>query len=155
MTRPKPAPKHRCYARRKDGKPCDATPMVNPRKIKGKLRFVCLFHFGQNAQTLGAKGGRHGAQRGPESITQFDPPRSPEELVPILSATIAEIRAGSIDPKTVSALTSCSGQFMEAIKVASLDKRVTALEKKFLAQRGDAATASVRPRDFGPGEEAN
>ena len=48
MTRPKPgpyprpigepAPKRRCQARTKDGRPCNATPMVHPRKVDGKLK---------------------------------------------------------------------------------------------------------------------
>ncbi|MBZ5667541.1 MAG: hypothetical protein LAO30_23450 [Acidobacteriia bacterium] len=104
--------------------------MVHPRKVDGKLKYVCLFHYGDFAHTLGAKGGRHGAQRDPKEIVQFDPPLTPDDLVPILSTTIAEIRAGKIDQKTVQALVSCSGQFMEALKLSDLDKRLKVLEKK-------------------------
>lgn len=140
MTRPKPgphprpigepAPKRRCQARTKNGRPCNATPMVHPRKVNGKLKYVCLFHYGDWAQTLGAKGGRHATQRDPKEIVQFDPPLTPDDLVPILSSTIAEIRAGKIDQKTVQALVSTSGAFLETLKIADLDKRVKALEKK-------------------------
>jgi hypothetical protein len=110
--------------------------MVHPRKVGGKLKYVCLFHYGDFAHTLGAKGGRHGAQRDPKEIVQFDPPLTPDDLVPILSSTIAEIRAGKIDQKTVAALVSTSGAFLETLKIADLDKRVKALEKKLVINAG-------------------
>jgi hypothetical protein len=138
VTRPKlgrplpgePVIKRRCQARTKDGRPCGATPMVHKRKVNGKNIWVCLFHYGNFAQTLGAKGGRHGAQRDPKEIVQYEPPQSADELVPILSSTISEIRAGKIDQKTVQALVSTSGAFLESLKIADLDKRLKVLEKK-------------------------
>jgi hypothetical protein len=117
--------------------------MVHKRKVNGKKIWVCLFHYGDFAQTLGAKGGRHGAKRDPKEIVQFDPPLTLSDLVPILSSTIAEIRAGKIDQKTVSALVSCSGQFMEALKLSDLDKRLKTLEKRFIhaSGAGEAVTS--------------
>ena len=140
MTRPKPrsqpqpigepVPKRRCQARTKDGRPCHATPMVHPRKVDGKLKFVCLFHYSDFAQRMGSKGGRHRAHLDPKEIVQFDPPLTADDLVPILSSTVAEIRAGKIDQKTVQALVSTAGAFLETLKVADLDKRLKVLEKK-------------------------
>lgn len=98
------------------------------RKRGGK--YLCLFHHSNFAQECGRKGGRHRANMHLDELVQFEPPLTAEELVPILSTTISEIRAGKVDPRTVGALVSCSGQFLEALKVADLDKRVLALEKK-------------------------
>ena len=121
----KPAkPQHRCEARTRDGRPCRAVPMVNKRGG----RYLCLFHFSNNAAACGAKGGRHRADMDVNCLTQFDPPTKPEDLLPILSATMTEIRAGKIDARTVQSLVSCTGAFLDVIQVADHERRLKALE---------------------------
>lgn len=118
--------KQRCEARTRDGRPCGATPMV--RKRGGK--YLCLFHCSNFAAELGRKGGRHRANMNLNELVQYDPPLSPEDLLPILSSTIVEIRGGKIDSRTVQALVSATGAFLNVVEVADLDKRLKALEKK-------------------------
>ncbi len=117
-------PPRQCEARTRDGRPCGAAPMVNKRGG----RYLCLFHYQNMAATCGAKGGRHRANMDVNCLTQFDPPTQPEHLLPILSATMTEIRAGKIDPRTVQSLVQTTGAFLDVIQVTDHEKRLRALE---------------------------
>jgi hypothetical protein len=114
--------KPRCEAKTRDGKPCGATP------IHGKKR--CLFHTGNFASELGARGGRRRAVYNPDNLERFEPPKNASDLVPLLAQTICEVRSGRIDPRIVNAVVYTSAAFLNAIEISDLDSRLKALEKK-------------------------
>jgi len=96
--------------------------------MRGKKK--CLFHIGNNARELGAKGGRRRAIYNPENLEPFTAPQTAEDVVRLLSHTLVETRAGKIDPRVASTIAQLSNTFMQAFELSTLEERLRLLEEK-------------------------
>jgi len=90
----------------------------------------CLFHLGNNARELGARGGRRRAVFNPTNLEPFAAPKNAMDLLVMLSQTIVEVRAAKLDPKTANAIAYLGTSFLRAIEIADLDARLKTLEAK-------------------------
>src|SRR5258708_35153367 len=119
MTKPESRP---CSARTRSGKPCQAAPVggTNPPR--------CLMHLPGKASLMGMLGGRRRAIFNPDGLVQFEPPKSASDLLPMIGATIIELREARLEPKLAQAFSSLINGFLSTLEIADLDTRIKALE---------------------------
>jgi hypothetical protein len=89
----------------------------------------CLFHTGDNAAALGARGGRRRAIFNPEGLEPFTAPKNAGNLRDLLAWSIVEIREGKLDPKLANSISYLGAGFLKALEFSDLEARLAALEK--------------------------
>jgi hypothetical protein len=93
--KPKPVVR-RCSGITRSGKPCQAAPVGATGR--------CLMHTQGMASMLGTRGGHRRAVFRPDGLVQFTPPRTPDELLLLIAATIVEVREARMDTKVANAI---------------------------------------------------
>lgn len=111
----------RCIAKARSGEQCKSAPMTGKKK--------CLFHTGDNAAALGARGGRRRAIFNPEGLEPFTAPKNAGNLRDLLAWSIVEIREGKLDPKLANSISYLGAGFLKALEFSDLEARLAALEK--------------------------
>jgi hypothetical protein len=126
LARPAPAArgakrskKLHCRATTKGGQPCSAPP------LSGMDR--CIMHSGRAAE-LGSKGGRRRAVFNPTNLEPFRAPQSAGDLMRLVAATIVEVRAAKIDPRSANSIAYLGASFLKAVELVDLDARLKVLE---------------------------
>lgn len=93
---------------------------------------LCVFHTKGLAARNGARGGRRRtvlAARA-KSLKKFRAPTSPEEVQRLLAQTVIDLRRGMLDARTAQATATAASGFLRVFETASLDSRLTALERQ-------------------------
>jgi hypothetical protein len=126
--RPRVIKPHCCEEKNKDGKPCGATP------LSGKN--ICLFHSGDNASQLGARGGRRRAIYRPDGLAQFEPPKTAADLTALFATSIIEMRSGKLDPRVANSISYLGLGFLKALDVSTIEERLDAVEKHIAGDQG-------------------
>lgn len=116
------AEKPRCIALARSGQRCQSAP------LQGKTR--CLFHSGNFARELGAKGGRRRAVFNPANLEPMTAPRSAADLLLLLSQTILEVRAAKIDTRAANSIAYLGASLLRAIEISDLTARLKRLEDR-------------------------
>jgi hypothetical protein len=104
-----------CQATRKDGKPCTGRPSANG---------LCFAH--QPTQPAAwAKGGRNrsNAVRAAKAM-----PIGLQPVAALLSVALQEVYAGTLDPRTGSALASLASAICKVYQVSEFEERLRVVE---------------------------
>jgi hypothetical protein len=120
--RPRTLKVHRCEAKTLKGTACEAPP------LQGKNR--CVMHYGDNAKTLGSRGGHRRAVYKPDNLATFDAPKDARDLMRLLAQTIVDVRVGKMETKIASCISYLSTSFLNAFEIADLDERLKILEAR-------------------------
>jgi hypothetical protein len=126
--RPRVVKPHVCAFKAKSGKPCGATP------LSGKN--VCLFHSGDNASQLGARGGRRRAIYHPDGLVEFAPPKTAVDLTALFATSIIEMRSGKLDPRVANSISYLGAGFLKALDLGAHEARLDAIEKHIAGDQG-------------------
>ncbi|MGH9544792.1 MAG: hypothetical protein ACRD23_06210 [Terriglobales bacterium] len=131
---PGPVPRRlasvRCVARSKSGERCHCFP------VHGKKR--CLLHLGENAKTLGAKGGRRRAIFNPANLETFPEPTSANEMLQAVAKVFCQVYRGQLDPRVSNAAIYASAAFFkgsEMLALAEIRKEIDALKANWKASQ--------------------
>lgn len=123
--------KPRCKAVTRAGDRCSNAPVQNTK--------FCLMHTGDNAQLLGAKGGRRRAIYNPEGLEPFTRPQNAGEMQLLLAQTIVEVRSGKLDPRVANTIAYLGTAFLSALETWQLESRLEALEARITADKSAGA----------------
>jgi hypothetical protein len=117
-----PRPRRRCTAITRAGKSCSAAPVGATNR--------CLLHTGNNPSLMGMIGGKRRTVFSPEGLVQFAPPQSATDLLPMIGATIIELREARLEAKLAQAFSGLVNAFLSTLEVCDLDTRIKALEAR-------------------------
>lgn len=111
---------------------CKATTSSGDRcKAKPHKNGLCFFHSDpKKAAELGRKGGRrnrHTYETPPQEVAV---PESAGDVQRMLAESMAELRAGKMDPKLGSTLGYLGTALLRAFELADFEQRLEQLEKK-------------------------
>lgn len=114
-----------CEAVRKDGQTCGAPAQAGKR--------FCFFHDPEKAAEVKAAksaGGKTQALKvlKPAEVDILHSPTIPD-IVDLLCQTVADVRAGRIDPKVANAVGYLSNVMLKAMEAEALGDRLAALEE--------------------------
>src|SRR5208283_3983703 len=131
---------------------CKATTSSGARcKAKPHKDGLCFFHSDpKKAAELGRKGGRrnrHTYETPPQPVAA---PESAGDVKRMIAESMAEVRAGKMDPKLGTTLAYIGTSLLKAIEMADIDHRLERLEH-VLEREGATQTTSVndsRRRDL-------
>jgi hypothetical protein len=115
--------KRRCTAATKKGEPCTAPAMIG--------RTVCVLHQPGGATfaaKIGSIGERHGSLHNLKELTPLAPPKTPDDIVKLVSQTIYDLRAGKIDVRLAQGICSCTGPLLNALELRDLSEQLTRCE---------------------------
>jgi len=119
----------RCKGTRKDGRPCNA-----PATEGG----LCYFHANPDqARILGQKGGRKNRYQ----VTEVVVPENVAAtgLGAVLDQALRKLLAGRLDPRVASAVSQLVNTRRRLAETIDLERRVTQLEQKRLAEGSASA----------------
>ena len=112
----------RCQAKTKAGRPCAAPA------IRGSA--YCALHSDPNrAAELGRKGGARNRKVYDGDVGTVSVPESAGDVRRMLAETMADIRAGRMDPKLGSTLGYLGIALLRALEVAEIEQRLKRLEQ--------------------------
>jgi general stress protein YciG len=118
-----PTANGKCQAKTKAGRQC-AAPAVRGSSM-------CALHSDPNrAAELGRKGGRRNRHTYEAPLQPVSVPESAGDVKRILAETMAEIRAGRMDPKLGSTLGYLGTALLRAFEVADFEQRLERLEQR-------------------------
>jgi hypothetical protein len=109
-----------CVAKTRAGAPCPQQPLPG--------RTLCFFHTPGNASAYGAKGGRRRARYLAEPLETLDAPRTATDVQALLARTLAEVRAGRLDPKIATCMFYGCSAYLKATELTELEARLAMLE---------------------------
>src|SRR5664279_1677465 len=111
---------------------CKATTSSGGRcKAKPHKDGLCFFHSDpKKAAELGRKGGRRNRHTYETPLQPVAVPESAGDVKRILAETMAEIRAGRMDPKLGSTLGYLGMGLLRAFEVADFEQRLERLEAR-------------------------
>src|SRR5664279_6370772 len=113
----------KCKAKTKAGRPC-AAPAV-----RGGI--YCALHADpERAAQLGRKGGTKNRKVYDGDVRNVSVPESAGDVKRMLGETMAEIRAGRMDPKLGSTLGYLGTALLRAFEVAEFEQRLERLEQR-------------------------
>lgn len=119
----------RCAATKADGERCRAAALT------GKTR--CAFHAQPGlAAELGRRGGERRTVFPLRGLQKFPPPRTAADLLEVTAVTLTDVRNGDLDARRANAISTLAAVLTRIIETASLEARVTALEKNQLRHGG-------------------
>ncbi len=120
----------KCKAKTKAGRSC-AAPAVRGSAF-------CALHSDPNrAAELGRKGGARNRKVCDGDVRDVSVPESAGDVKRMLAETMADTRAGKIDPKLGSTLGYLGMSLLRAFEVADLEQRVERLEQKHELENQD------------------
>jgi hypothetical protein len=112
----------KCQAKTKAGQQC-AAPAVRGSAL-------CALHSDPNrAAELGRKAGARNRKVYDSDVRKVSAPESAGDVKRMLAETMAEIRAGRMDPKLGSTLGYLGTALLRAFEVAEIEQRVERLEE--------------------------
>ncbi len=111
---------------------CKATASSGGRcKAKPHKGGLCFFHSDpKRAAELGRKGGRRNRHTYETPLQHVSVPESAGDVKQMLAETMAEIRAGRMDPKLGSTLGYLGMALLRAFEVADFEPRLKQLEQR-------------------------
>ena len=110
-----------CKATTSSGAPCKAKPHKDG---------LCFFHSDpKKAAELGRKGGRRNRHTYETPLQPVVAPESAGDVKRMLAETMADIRAGRIDPKLESILGYVGMSLLRAFELADFEQRLERLEQ--------------------------
>jgi hypothetical protein len=113
----------RCSSKRRDGERCGANA------INGQPH--CFLHSSpEKASELGKTGGARRRLFDLSRLKRFSAPRSPGDLLAIVTQTLCDLREGRLDSKTASSIGSLATTAQALMRTSSLEERIAALERK-------------------------
>ncbi len=115
------APDGGCNAKTKVGRPC-AAPAV-----KGG-RFCSLHADPYRAAELGRRGGARNRHAYENDGREVAAPQTASDVKDLLAETMAEIRAGKMDPKLGTTLGYLGTSLLKAIEISDIEQRLAKLE---------------------------
>jgi len=119
----------RCTGTRKDGAACAAYALPGGA--------FCLAHDPARAAALRAARARGGRGKANAARAGKLVPASLRPILDGLYAVFAEVRAGTLEPRTGTALGSIAGAIVKVHQVGTLEERIAALEEQVqVAQEG-------------------
>lgn len=133
VRRARPVRQPHCKAIARSGERCKTAPVRGTK--------YCMMHTGDNAQRLGAKGGRRRAIYNPEGLEPFTRPQNAGEMQLLLAQTIVEVRSGKLDPRVANTIAYLGTAFLSALETWQLESRLQALEARLTA---GSATSAVQ-----------
>ncbi len=114
----------RCAARTKLGTACRAAPVFGSA--------FCSMHADPDrAAELGRKGGRKNRHYDEVDPIEIAPPKTPGDAKELLAQTIADLRAGKVDPRVASAIIQGVRAFFHAMDITDLHSRLERLEQNY------------------------
>jgi hypothetical protein len=112
----------RCTAKKADGQRCKAASLTGGR--------CCAFHSQPGrAAELGRRGGARRALFPIEDLRDFAPPRTAADVAEIVAQTLVDARMGRVDHKRANSISGLAAVLTRIIETASLEARVSTLEK--------------------------
>jgi len=111
-----------CTAITRAGTPCQAAPVTGTNR--------CLLHTRDNAVLMGMKGGHRRTVFNPEGLVQFRPPESAAQLLPMLAATMCELRGAKLEAKLAQAFSTLANAFLNTLEVSDVEVRLRKLEER-------------------------
>jgi len=128
---------------------CKATTSSGNRcKAKPHKDGLCFFHSDpKKAAELGRKGGRrnrHTYEATPERVAV---PESAGDVKRMLAETMADIRAGRMDPKLGSTLGYLGIALLRAFEVADFEQRLEQLEQRNELEEQAEQTGAAAAKD--------
>lgn len=115
-----PAPRKRCVAITRAGKPCPNWSLLGKRR--------CNLHSGDTAKVLGARGGRRRAIFNPDGLEPIPAPLEAADFLRLVAHTLVEVRAAKLDTKTAQAIFYGCGVGRSLLEIVDFDARLRALE---------------------------
>src|SRR5271166_2320223 len=113
----------KCQAKTKAGRQCAAPP------VRGK-NYCSLHADPDRAAELGRKGGVCNRKVYESEVRGVSAPESAGDVKRMLAETMAEIRAGRMDPKLGSTLGYLGTALLRAFEVAEFEQRLERLEQR-------------------------
>ena len=110
-----------CQAATKAGRQC-AAPTV-----RGGL-YGALHNDPERAAQLGRKGGANNRKVYEGDQREIPPPQNARDVKNLLAETMAEIRAGKMDPKLGTTLGYLGTSLLKAIETSDIEERLEKLE---------------------------
>lgn len=112
-----------CRAKTKAGRPC-AAPVLSGSAF-------CALHSDPNrAAELGRKGGARNRKVYEGEVCNVSVPQSAGDVKRMLAETMADIRAGRMNPKLGSTLGYLGTALLRAFELADFEQRLEQLEKR-------------------------
>ena len=118
-----PTANGKCQAKTKAGRPC-AAPVLSGSA------FCSLHADPERAAALGRKGGARNRKVYDGDVHNVSVPESAGDVKRMLAETMAEIRAGRMDPKLGSTLGYLGTALLRAFEVADFEQRLERLEQR-------------------------
>src|SRR5271167_4598110 len=113
----------KCQAKTKAGRQCAAPP------VRGCA--LCALHSDPNrAAELGRKGGVRNRKVYDCEVRKVSVPESAGDVTRMLAESMAEVRAGKMDPKLGSTLGYLGMALLRAFEVADFEERLERLEEQ-------------------------
>lgn len=113
-----------CTAITRSGKPCQAPPTGGTKPPR------CLMHQPGKASLMGMLGGKRRTVFSPEGLASFTPPESAADLLPLIAASIVELREARLEPKLAQALSSLVNGFLSTLQLSDHEARIKTLEAR-------------------------
>jgi general stress protein YciG len=110
-----------CQATTKAGRQC-AAPAV-----RGGI-YCALHNDPDRAAQLGRKGGANNRKVYEGNQREIPPPQNARDVKNLLAETMAEIRAGKMDPKLGTTLGYLGASLLKAIETSDIEERLEKLE---------------------------
>jgi general stress protein YciG len=113
----------KCQAKTKAGRQC-AAPAVRGSAL-------CALHSDPNrAAELGRKGGARNRKVYDSEVRKVSVPESAGEVKRMMAESMAEVRAGKMDPKLGTTLGYLGTALLRAFEVAEFEQRLERLERR-------------------------
>jgi general stress protein YciG len=116
-----PTANGKCRAATKAGRQC-AAPAV-----RGGI-YCALHNDPERAAQLGRKGGANNRKVYEGDQREIPPPQNARDVKNLLAETMAEIRAGKMDPKLGTTLGYLGTSLLKAIETSDIEERLEKLE---------------------------
>jgi general stress protein YciG len=130
----------KCKAKTKAGRPC-AAPAVRGGNY-------CALHADpERAAQLGRKGGTKNRKVYDGDVRNVSVPESAGDVQRMLAESMAELRAGKMDPKLGSTLGYLGTSLLRAFEVADLEQRLERLEHRDDIEKQAEQTGENEARD--------
>ena len=113
----------RCTAKAKTGDPCAAPALSGSA-------FCALHSDPMRAAELGRRGGARNRKRYEGDVCSVSIPASAGDVKRMMAETMAEVRAGKMDPKLGTTIGYLGMALLRAFEVADLEERLEKMEQR-------------------------
>ena len=127
-----------CGALNRGGSRCKARSLIGGN--------YCSIHSDPGrAAALGSKGGHRRAIFDPENLKEFEPPKTAADLLVLIAQSIVDARSGQLDPRVAWVISHLSTNFLRALELSVLERKVAQLEDRHNEAPEAGGTANLLP----------